>query len=115
MSVSTRTRGFTVPAAMVKGATSDRTRHARTIIRVFMVFPSAQALSAGAVAVERDGQNGDEPFDHLLPERRDIEQRQSVVQHTDEQAAEHGSGDGAATARQRCAADDDRGNRIELI
>jgi len=80
-----------------------------------MLFPSAQALGSGAISVERDGQNGDEPFDHLLPEGGDIEQSQSVVQHTDEEAPEHGSRYGAATARQRCAANDDRGDRIELV
>ena len=43
------------------------------------------------------------------------EQHQAIVEHADDQAAEHGAQDRAAPAGERRAADHDGGDRIEFV
>ena len=65
--------------------------------------------------VDGDGDENDIALDHQLPEGGDVEQEQAVVEHADDQAAQHGADDRAAPTCQRRAADDDRGDGIEFV
>ena len=60
-------------------------------------------------------QRDDDANHDLLNEGRNAAQVQSVSQNADNQDAYDGSTDSADAAVQACAADDYRGNRIELI
>ena len=48
--------------------------------------------------VRRDRREDHKAFHHLLPEGRDVEEEQAVVQHADDEAAEHRAENRAASA-----------------
>src|SRR5258706_1887380 len=72
-------------------------------------------LPARTQLVRGDGGEDDQAFDDLLPEGRDVEEEQAVVQHADDEAAEHRAANRAASAGERCAANDDRRDGIEFV
>ena len=74
----------------------------------------AAALDALLALVEDHGEDDHRALDHDLPERRDAEDHQAVGQEADDERADERAADVAAPARERGAADDDRGDRVEL-
>src|SRR5260370_32744984 len=60
--------------------------------------------------VQGDGGENHKAFDDLLPERRDLQQDQAVVQDPDDQAAQHVAEYRTAPATERRAANDDCGD-----
>src|SRR5688572_10295970 len=95
-----RTLAHVTPAALAEGL-GRADFHTTTELAV-----------AGVCLVDCHRGQNDGPLDDLLPEGRHFEQHQAVVEHADEQAAEHRAPDGAAPAAQGRAADDDRGDGV---
>src|SRR5690606_31463150 len=77
---------------------------------------STASSSAGPVAEGVDHHRaGDDDADHdLLPERRHVQQVQTVAQHADDERADEGSDHGADAAGEAGAADDDGRDDVEF-
>src|SRR4051812_42118321 len=68
-----------------------------------------------AIAVERHGADDDQALDDQLPDLADIHQDQAVGQHGDDQRADQRAEDGPDAADEAGAAQDDRGDRVQLV
>ena len=65
--------------------------------------------------LEQDGDDDDGSLDELLLREGAVVEREDVGERLEDQHAEDGADDGAAPAGQQGAADDDRGDRVELV
>src|ERR1700691_3529976 len=77
----------------------------------------AQRLCAPALLIERVEQHGEEnhrALNELNPERLDIVKGQPIVDDPDQKHTQNRAEHGATTSEERCAADDDSGNRVQL-
>ena len=72
------------------------------------------ALAPLGARVEGDGEDDGGAGDRHLPEGRDVDDRQGVLDDAEEQRAEHRAGDRADAAGDRDAADDAGGDDVEL-
>src|SRR5690606_18160055 len=65
--------------------------------------------------LEHDGDNDDDPLEDGLVFRLDIAQAEDVVEDLQDQRADNGPADRADAAHQVGAADDDGGDRVQLV
>src|SRR5438132_7343647 len=65
--------------------------------------------------VEGDRADEQPAGESLAPERRDVHDDERAVDRVQKQRAERGAEDGTAAAEDRHAADDDRGDHLELV
>ena len=72
------------------------------------------ALAALGAGVEGDGDDDRGAGDRQLPEGRDVDDRQGVLDDAEEERAEDGAADRADAAGDRDAADDAGGDDVEL-
>src|SRR4051794_33436107 len=62
-----------------------------------------------------DGEDDHGALDHRLPEGGDADQHQAVAEESDDEGAHDGADDGAAATAERGAAEDRRGDRVQLV
>src|SRR4029079_16592777 len=78
-------------------------------------FPFGSGLRAAAKDVEPDGADDDEARDHRLPLVGNARDGQADTQGAEEEGADDRPDDAALAAGKGCAADDSRGDRVELV
>src|SRR5690242_10237060 len=80
---------------------------------LLLIFSSFQARPIHLVEPHRCDQHG--TYHHVLVSGFEIEQRHARLQRLHKQSTQHGAVDCTYAAGERCAADDSRGNDIQLV
>ena len=111
---STSSRASTAPKRLVAPRTASAGVPRRRDHVTGRLQHAEPLLEPAAHDVGLDGEHDDDADDDRLQERVDVEQVHAVADHADHQRADQRVGDVAPAAEEAGAADDHRGDRVEL-